>query len=579
MAEISKITLPSGNTYDLKDAVARQMISGGVSFIVAWDGVSVPTVANIPAGVKVTYNDTEYTGTMDADDAQAGAFYLVKSSTQAGGTSDAYDEYVPVGTTGSKTWEKIGDTQIDLTDVVTDVTLNQSTTNFLTGLGTASTSQVVGKDATFTVTQPELSTVSSGGTEVVTSGTETKYIIKVSGANTAWNSKDNVVAVTGFNGDPTTDTFVKSVSAETGESLVTSTIAGSNAITGVTDNTSKLVTTSVTPAGTATSVVNSVTDNTQNLVTADAITAISPTTAKMVTTSIYGVGSTTTSALYYSASSTQTTYGSYSVVASVSAQGSANDSWLKAVYYDATNENLMFGAADLVSQTTHEYTFTNVAVPIKNTNSTTLATGALSTNGAGSTVATGLGTPTKTAFATGALSTNGAGAAVMVSTTTGTSNVATVGTAVTLATGALAAAGSGAAVMTSTTKASAKFISASTITFATGETSTTGSGASVVTGVTIGTTAAAITSLPGFTTKSAIGSAATFTITQPTATFSTSTTGTAFITAVGKSNLSVGGANVAWSNQKLVTAVTGYASPTSVAGLNTGTSITVTKGS
>lgn len=35
MAEISKITLPSGNTYDLKDAVARQMISGGVSFIVA----------------------------------------------------------------------------------------------------------------------------------------------------------------------------------------------------------------------------------------------------------------------------------------------------------------------------------------------------------------------------------------------------------------------------------------------------------------------------------------------------------------------------------------------------------------
>lgn len=35
MADISKITLPSGNTYDIKDAVARQMISGGVSFIVA----------------------------------------------------------------------------------------------------------------------------------------------------------------------------------------------------------------------------------------------------------------------------------------------------------------------------------------------------------------------------------------------------------------------------------------------------------------------------------------------------------------------------------------------------------------
>lgn len=35
MPEISKIKLPSGNVYDIKDAVARQMISGGVSFLVA----------------------------------------------------------------------------------------------------------------------------------------------------------------------------------------------------------------------------------------------------------------------------------------------------------------------------------------------------------------------------------------------------------------------------------------------------------------------------------------------------------------------------------------------------------------
>ena len=28
MADISKITLPSGNTYEIKDAVAREMISG-----------------------------------------------------------------------------------------------------------------------------------------------------------------------------------------------------------------------------------------------------------------------------------------------------------------------------------------------------------------------------------------------------------------------------------------------------------------------------------------------------------------------------------------------------------------------
>ena len=177
MAEISKITLPSGNTYDIKDATAREMISGGVSFVIAWDGASVPTVANIPAGVVVKYNETNYTGTLAADSAEAGAFYLVKSSTTPSSeTLDIYDEYVPVGTTGSKIWEKIGDTQLNLTDVVTNV-----------------------------------------------SGT-TKYMAaSASGGGAAWNNKDQVTALTGL-GTPTTDTFVKSVSAETNKNLVTTTV-------------------------------------------------------------------------------------------------------------------------------------------------------------------------------------------------------------------------------------------------------------------------------------------------------------------------------------------------------------------
>lgn len=159
MPDISKITLPSGTTYDIKDATAREMISGGVSFIVAWDGNSTPVVADIPAGVVVKYNGTNYTGTMAANDAEAGAFYLVKSATTTSGApSDSYDEYVPVGTSGSKTWEKIGDTQVDLSDVVTNVTL------------TKGTDTVIGSDATFTVTQPgvTLSTGSSGDVDIVT---------------------------------------------------------------------------------------------------------------------------------------------------------------------------------------------------------------------------------------------------------------------------------------------------------------------------------------------------------------------------------------------------------------------------
>lgn len=177
MAEISKITLPSGNTYDIKDATAREMISGGVSFIIAWDGTSTPTVANIPAGVVVKYNGTNYTGTLAAGSAEAGAFYLVKSSTAPSSeTLDVYDEYVPVGVTGNKTWEKIGDTQLNLTDVVTDVT---STTKYMAA--------------------------------------------SASGGGAAWNNKDQVTALTGL-GTPTTDTFVKSVSAETNKNLVTTTV-------------------------------------------------------------------------------------------------------------------------------------------------------------------------------------------------------------------------------------------------------------------------------------------------------------------------------------------------------------------
>lgn len=245
MAEISKITLPSGNTYDLKDAVARQMISGGVSFIIAWDGASTPVVGNIPAGVKVTYNGTTYTGTMSAESAQAGAFYLVKSSTETETEIlDIYDEYVPVGETGTKTWEKIGDTKIDLSDVVTGVTLNKQTdvalgesTTFALASGnvthgslTGHTDTVLGTGSTFNVTQPTISVTPS-----------TTYL-GASASGVAVGADGTANAITGF-GTHTTDTFVKSVSVTQGNKLVTTTVPNvtgnsSVSIPNVTGNTS-----------------------------------------------------------------------------------------------------------------------------------------------------------------------------------------------------------------------------------------------------------------------------------------------------------------------------------------------------
>ena len=221
MPDISKIRLPGSNTdYDIKDAVAREAIAGGVSFIIAWAGNTTPVVADIPEGVTVTYQETTYTGTLSAETtgsgthAQPGAFYLVASATQpTSETLDIFDEYVPVGTTGSKYWEKLGDTKINLTDVVTGVSLSKQTDT------------AIGTDSTFTITQPTitLSEDSSTGVTFVRGGT-TKYMkATASGGGTAWNSKDSVAAVTGY-ASPSTDTFVKSVSAETNKKMVTTTV-------------------------------------------------------------------------------------------------------------------------------------------------------------------------------------------------------------------------------------------------------------------------------------------------------------------------------------------------------------------
>ena len=221
---IERITLPSGNTYYIADREIRdvvdalsQTVAGGVSFIIAWDGTDTPAVAQIPQGVKVIYNNVEYTGTLSAETtgsgahAQAGAFYLVKSATSAG-NKDVYDEYVPVGAEGSKSWEKIGDTIVDLSDVVTGVSLSKQTDT------------VIGTDATFTITQPTvaLSTGATAGTGVVSVATGISSAT-ATGGGAAWNSKDSKTVVTSYPG--VTGSAASSVTPTT-KKLATTTVTG-----------------------------------------------------------------------------------------------------------------------------------------------------------------------------------------------------------------------------------------------------------------------------------------------------------------------------------------------------------------
>lgn len=371
MADISKITLPSGTTYDIKDQVARDAIAGGVSFIIAWDGVSTPVPSGIPEGVKVVYNDVEYTGTLSAETsgsgthAQPGAFYLVKSSTSAG-VSDAYDEYVPVGTDGSKTWEKIGDTQIDLSDVVTDVSLSKQTAT------------VIGSSATLTNTQPTvaLSTGATAGTGVVS---------LVTGITGATASGDSVTALTGL-GTPSTsnaigaDSTFKITQPTIKMALSDFTTSGKvGVITEVSATTTNIKATAsggaVSASGDSVTALTGLgTPTTQN-----AVKSVSPTTKKLAVTTVTGVSGSTTASKATAGTSQTTADGTGTA-------SSTNTDWLKGI--SVANETLTIGAATMDTQTTTQYTFSDVTVPTAASSATTVATGATTTSGSGADVVT-----------------------------------------------------------------------------------------------------------------------------------------------------------------------------------------------
>ena len=458
MPDISKIKLPSGNTYDIKDAVAREMISGGVSFIIGWNGTGVPDVAQIPAGVKVIYNNQEYTGTLSPADAQAGSFNLVRSSTSAG-VKDAYDEYVvvkPSDDTSTWVWEKIGDTQVDLSDVVTDVNLSKQT------------DVVLGESTTFT-----------NASSAVTLGTPTKdnvlgeattFTGSASGGNVALNStylsaESNGTAsvVTGYT--PTTDTFLKSASAETSKLVTTSItpVNGTESVSKVTKTASKLVTTSIVP-----------TNGTET------VSKVTQTNSKLVTTSIPNVTGNTNVSIPNVTGNTDVTASKISSNSSVTANKS---NWTFTMgTASGETETLIIGGGN-----GSDVTATNTAYSDVTASKTTLGT-ALSA----SKVTLG----TAITAATGSVASNGSGSAVVTGVDISDKTVAKAGTAVTVATGSVASTGTGSDIVTAVTVSDKTVAKAGTaLTVATGSVDDEGTGSDIVTGVTVGTTASAVTGL------------------------------------------------------------------------------------
>lgn len=91
---LSKITLPNGTTYDLKDQEARDLIAqiaaGGLSFVISTNAASTPE------GITWTNDNAIVTGTLVADTTTKAFIYLVPHVKDHSGNVDYYREYVTV---------------------------------------------------------------------------------------------------------------------------------------------------------------------------------------------------------------------------------------------------------------------------------------------------------------------------------------------------------------------------------------------------------------------------------------------------------------------------------------------------
>ena len=108
MANISQIKV--GNTTYNIDAVTvgGKTYQEIINLVNTAQLVVCSEASNTPKGVSFQSGTTKITGTLEASAADTNNIYLVPS---ANATGDSYDEYVAVGGTS---WEKIGNTDIDL---------------------------------------------------------------------------------------------------------------------------------------------------------------------------------------------------------------------------------------------------------------------------------------------------------------------------------------------------------------------------------------------------------------------------------------------------------------------------------
>lgn len=339
-----------------------------------------------------------------------GKLYLVPNS---GTGTNTKDEYVTVksGSIGSYTytWEKLGTTDVDLSNYSQNTHTHTVTPDSTKLSVEISTNAEVGASGTEEVltgvevtAQPTvaLSTGATAGAGVIEVSTG------ITSAATETNSKDEINAIVDI--DPSEDTFVKAVAVTADPTIAMFTNATNDTgLVGVLTAVNA-TTTNIQATATGTNVGASTTDN--------FVRSYEGETNKLVTASITGVANTVNVAKVNTAGS---------VVA-----GSA-PTWNAVL----NNEVLEFSfSAGTTPSTVTLPTFDTETVAVADANATTVATGALASDGAGATIMTGLGNANTASAVTGVevtaqptitLATGATAGAGVIEVATGVSDTAT----------------------------------------------------------------------------------------------------------------------------------------------------------
>lgn len=242
MPDISKITLPSGTTYDIKDAGARELIShlsGSTSYL----GITTTPLYDECTTATISINGTN-TPVTNGNIAIYGKREFIYDGTKWSEFGDL--ELIDVTTTtsnvfGTSTTFAGNESNVTFTGGTTDKVLGEDTTFALASgsvtHGSPTVDSVLGADTTF-----------SASAQTVTLGDTTRYLTaSASGGGTAWNNKNAKTVVTGYE-SPTSATFVKDLTITGNKKLVTTSITptdGTETVSKVTKTASKLAVTNV----------------------------------------------------------------------------------------------------------------------------------------------------------------------------------------------------------------------------------------------------------------------------------------------------------------------------------------------